>query len=312
MQIDAPLLQKRKTKNPIVVTVANGEKASSTHEGFLDVPGLPPAARNAHVIPGIKHSLLSIVRLSNAGCEIKFHRWGTGVEVRYRGKTVLRGRKSTINGLWYVPITQNIEVNPIQDTNAAATVGESANHATKSATAFLTTSTKELHTPRHTICPNGAIKQQIAANATTLPTTFTKSELAMYHHQSLGNPTKETLLKGLRKHPSQFQTFPGLTYELISNHLPPSEATEKGHMIMTRKGLRSTRTMAKRLAKTRRDVSNFLPEEEVCLAEEDEIYCYAILGDNNENTIYSDLTGRFPVESFDGKKTTRGNVLKKI
>ena len=60
--------------------------------------------------------------------------------------------------------------------------------------------------------------------------------------------------------------------------------------------------MAKRLAKTRQDISNFLPKEEVCLAEEDEIYCYAILGDSNENTIYSDLTGRFPVESFDEKK----------
>ena len=113
----------------------------------------------------------------------------------------------------------------------------------------------------------------------------------MYHHQSLGNPRKETLLKGLRKHPSQFQTFPGLSYELVSAHLPPSEATEKGHMIMTRKGLRSTRTMANKLAKARHDISNFLPAEKVCLAEEDEIYCYAILGDNNEDTIYSDLIG---------------------
>ena len=71
---------------------------------------------------------------------------------------------------------------------------------------------------------------------------------------------------------------------------------------MTRKGLRSTITMVHKLAKARHDISNFLPAEEVCLAEEDEIYCYAILGDNNEDTIYSDLTGRFPVESYDGRK----------
>ena len=118
LQVDAPLLQKRKTANPIIVTVANGEKASSTHEGFLDVPGLPTAARNAHVIPGIKHSLLSIVRLSNAGCEVKFHKWGIGVEVRYRGKVIMEDRKSTINGLWYVPITQNSEVNPNRHTES--------------------------------------------------------------------------------------------------------------------------------------------------------------------------------------------------
>ena len=141
----------------------------------------------------------------------------------------------------------------------------------------------------------------IAANVTTQITTFSREELAMYHHQSLGNPRKETLMRALKENPTQFETFPGLTHELIRDHLPPSEATEKGHMIMTRKGLKSTRTMTKQLVKARRDVGNFLPAEEVCLAEEDEIYCYAILGDSNDNTIYSDLTWRFPVESYDGK-----------
>ena len=66
LEVNAPLLQKKKTANPIVVTVANGEKASSAHEGCIGVPGLPTAARNAHVIPGIKHLLLSIVQLCNA------------------------------------------------------------------------------------------------------------------------------------------------------------------------------------------------------------------------------------------------------
>ena len=65
----------------------------STHDGALDIPGLPPSARYAHVIPGIKYSLLSIVRLCNAGCEIVFGRWGLNVEVRYKGKVVMKGRK---------------------------------------------------------------------------------------------------------------------------------------------------------------------------------------------------------------------------
>ena len=113
--VGAPLLHKRKASNPIMVTVANGERVQSTHDGALDIPGLPPGARYAHVIPGIKHSLLSIVRLCNAGCEIVFGRWGLNVEVRYRGKIVLRGSKSTINGLWYVRITKtNSEDNPEQ------------------------------------------------------------------------------------------------------------------------------------------------------------------------------------------------------
>ena len=147
-----------------------------------------------------------------------------------------------------------------------------------------------------------AQNQQIATNATTQVPNMSRAELAMYHHQSLGNPRKDALLRALKRHPDQFVTFPGLTWDLIKNHLPPSEATDKGHMIMTRKGLKSTRSIARQITKTRKDISNLLPTEEVCLAEEDKIYCYAVLGDKNESTIYSNLTGRFPVESYDEDK----------
>ena len=105
LMMDAPLLYKRKTTNPVTVTVANGGRVRSTHDGALDIPGLPPRARYAHVIPGIRHLLLSIVRLCNAGCEVIFGRWGLNVEVRHKGKMIMRAKKSTINGLWYVPIT---------------------------------------------------------------------------------------------------------------------------------------------------------------------------------------------------------------
>ena len=71
---------------------------------------------------------------------------------------------------------------------------------------------------------------------------------------------------------------------------------------MINKGLKSTRSIARQITKTRKDISDLLPTEEVCLAKEDEIYCYAVLGDKNERTIYSNLTGRFPVESYSGKK----------
>ena len=68
--VGAPLLHKRKTANPIMTTIPNGERVQSTHDGALDTPGLPPGEGYAHVIPGIKHSLLSIVRLCNAGARL--------------------------------------------------------------------------------------------------------------------------------------------------------------------------------------------------------------------------------------------------
>ena len=314
--VGAPILHKKRTANPIKVTVANGEQVQSTHDGALDIPGLPPGARYAHVIPGIKHSLLSIVRLCNAGCEIVFGRWGLNVEVRYRGKMVLRGNKSTINGLWYVPITDvNSEDNHKQadkcKTNPDQQGQETATQATQRQVRFQANATQELPTTTHqeptrinqmkTQEQLEAHSQQIAANAITQVPTMSRSELAMFHHQALGNPRKDTLLRALKRHPDQFATFPGLNWDLIKNHLPPSGATDKGHMIMTRKGLKSTRTITRQITRARKDISNFLPTEEVCMADEDELYCYAVLGDKNERTIYSDLTGRFPVESYDGK-----------
>ena len=45
---------------------------------------------------------------------------------------------------------------------------------------------------------------------------------------------------------------------------------------------------------------SWVPTEDVYFAHEDEIYCFAAIGDKNENTLYSDLTGQFPVRSYDG------------
>ena len=42
------------------------------------------------------------------------------------------------------------------------------------------------------------------------------------------------------------------------------------------------------------------PIDHICSAHEDKIYCSAAIGDKNKNTIYSDLTGQFPVRSYDG------------
>jgi len=276
-----------------MVTVANGERVQSTHDGALDIPGLPLDTRYAHVIPGISHSLLSIVRLCNAGCEIVFGRCGLNVEVRYKqGKVVMKGRKSTINGLCYMPITKiNNEDNPGQadksEVNPNQQGQETASQATQHQVRFQATNTQELSTGTHQepakinqMRTQGQIEaqnQQIATNAITQVPTMSRAELAMYHHQSLGNLRKDTLLRALKRHPDQFVTFPGLKLDLIKNHPPPSEATDKGHMIMTRNGLKSTRAVTRQITKTRKDTSYLLPSEEVCLAEEDKLY-YCLFG----------------------------------
>ena len=82
---------------------------------------------------------------------------------------------------------------------------------------------------------------------------------------------------------------------LINKHLPVSTATLKGHM---RKGLRSSRSKRRIVLDTRQNFLDTATTEYMCTAEEDEIFCFAIIGDRNDNTIYSNLTGRFPVQLY--------------
>jgi len=116
----------------------------------------------------------------------------------------------------------------------------------------------------------------------------------MYYHQCLGSPPKSTILKALRNKTgeNQLKTFPGLTFELISKHLPPSSATDKGHMVRTRQGVRSTRSNRQEIIDARLNVNDMNPTEQICTAIDDEIFCYAVLADENEGTIYSDQTAR--------------------
>ena len=59
--------------NPISMTLPDGSKVKSTHQCTLDLPGLPVAARNGHIIPGLaSNSLMSVVVLGDAGCEVSF------------------------------------------------------------------------------------------------------------------------------------------------------------------------------------------------------------------------------------------------
>jgi len=100
------------------------------------------------------------------------------------------------------------------------------------------------------------------------------------------------------------KTFPGLTYKLVSKYLPDSSATDKGHLIQTRKGARSTRSMRQAVVDARENVDDMDPTEQVCPALEDQMYFYAMLAYQNDNTIYSDLTGRFRYSHTQARTTS--------
>ena len=72
-----------------------------------------------------------------------------------------------------------------------------------------------------------------------LRTDKPKQELATYLHATLGSPVPSTLLQAIRSH--HLTTFPGLTTNLITKHLPKSLATVLGHQDQEAKHLRSTK-----------------------------------------------------------------------
>jgi hypothetical protein len=69
--IDARVLNKRPTRNPISVRNPNG---SATHEAELGLLMLPPAARHIHIVPALLTSsfLISMGQLCDADCTIAF------------------------------------------------------------------------------------------------------------------------------------------------------------------------------------------------------------------------------------------------
>ena len=64
---------KQKAIHPLTITLPDGEVIRSTHTGHLTLPGLPPAATLAHVVPGLAHSsLISVKQLCDHGCTVIF------------------------------------------------------------------------------------------------------------------------------------------------------------------------------------------------------------------------------------------------
>jgi hypothetical protein len=196
------------------------------------------------------HSLISVTKLCNAGCEVIFSR--NECVVKHKGNEVTRGTKNTSNGLWYVPLTNQ-------------------NNSQTSAIDHGPTINSVYH-------------------------TSTLAETIQYLHQCLFSPTIDTLCKAIDN--NQLIGFPHLTSPLVRKYLPDSEATAKGHMNRTRRGLRST-TKAISTAKTEKDNDLVPPQDENA---EVEIFVGATIGDLHDGTIYTDQTGSMTDQSFHGKR----------
>ena len=77
---------------------------TSTHEGNLDIPVLPPAATHAHIVPELNtHSLISLGQLCDAGCTATINK--DKIDVTYNENVVLTGTRSDETTLWHLKYT---------------------------------------------------------------------------------------------------------------------------------------------------------------------------------------------------------------
>ena len=122
-----------------------------------------------------------------------------------------------------------------------------------------------------------------------------KAELAMYYHATLGSPAPSTLLRAIRR--GHLTTFPSLTTQLITKHLPKSLATVLGHQDQEARNIRSTRLP---LLSTAAPICDTDTDIEPHLEPRSHQLCATLLTERDLLKSYSDQTGKFHTPSSRG------------
>jgi hypothetical protein len=119
-----------------------------------------------------------------------------------------------------------------------------------------------------------------------------RAELATYYHATLGSPVPSTLLRAIRR--GHLTTFPQLTTQLISKHLPKSIATVLGHQDKEAKHLRSTKPSI--IPTALPDDPDLAPQ----LEPRSHQICAMLIPETTLLKSYSDQTGHFHTPSNRG------------
>jgi hypothetical protein len=240
----------------------------ATHTAELPIPALPYAARQAHLFPALSSgALLSIGQLCDHGCQAVFN--ASTVNIIKNNKTILQGQRNPTNGMWVIQLPA-----PAKDTfpqQAPALQQPIACSATE-------TTAAAIDAP--------APKQALACSAIAHKT---KADLVAFLHAACFSPATSTFLRAIKA--GYFATWPGLTPELVTQHLPKSIASVKGHLDQQRKNVRSTKPTPTKLSSE--------PSFERLDQRTNVVFANIF---EPTGQIYTDLPGRFPIRSNRGNQ----------
>jgi hypothetical protein len=104
--VNAPCLNKIKSRTPLTVRLPNGATMESSHTSELDIPKLNAAASKSNVFPGMyNHSLLSVGQLCNEGYIVTFKQASVTI-CDSKKAPILSGPRDSNTGLWRLNLKQ--------------------------------------------------------------------------------------------------------------------------------------------------------------------------------------------------------------
>ena len=294
-----PVKNKRPTRCPLKVALADGRKVMSTHVCDVDIPGLP-VTLVGHIIPDLSiASLFGIRVLTDVGCTVTFDI--DKCVVNFNGNEILRGYKDDKTDLWTLPIGTN-KCAPAQHDSAMSV----------------------LACPKMTNARTSPTSPPTIAVANFAHTVRNKANSIKFAHQSFCSPRLATFLKAIRR--GFLKGCPNLSAEGVTRYLNPSPASSKGHMKRPHQGIRSTRphvvprpsmqqvpqihapvypeyedasSSYESDGSAPRPQNTNLIEDDVS-SQDSNIFCFGAFADKHTGVIYSDSTGTFPYMSLEG------------
>jgi hypothetical protein len=106
-------------------------------------------------------------------------------------------------------------------------------------------------------------------------------------HAAAGFPTKDSWIKAINN--GNYKTWPGITTKVVNKHFPESVETQKGHTKKQRQNVRSTKLKVKTEETEEEELTRAVSKQSII-----------VKTFNMDATVYTDQTGRFPVQSSRG------------
>jgi hypothetical protein len=104
--VNAPCLNKMKSRTPLTVRLPNGATMESSDTAELDIPELNAAASKAHVFSGMaNHSLLSVGQLCDEGYIVTFRQASVTICDSEKAP-ILSGPRDLHTGIWRINLKQ--------------------------------------------------------------------------------------------------------------------------------------------------------------------------------------------------------------